>query len=78
MLKKELKIIVVFYTSSEAMATEKACKENGIDGKLISAPREISSDCGISYATDVKNKDRVVELIKMKGIEFEKVIEMNL
>lgn len=78
MLKKELKLIVVFYTSSEAMATEKACKENGIEGKLISAPRDISSDCGISYATDVKNKGRIVELIKTKGIEFEKVIEMNL
>ena len=36
MLKKELKLIVTFYTSSEAMATENACKVAGIDGKLIS------------------------------------------
>lgn len=78
MLKKELKLIVTFYTSSEAMATEMCCKDAGIDGKLISAPRNLTSDCGISYATDVGNKDKIEALLKEKKIEYEKMVEIEV
>ena len=50
MIKKEKKIVVTFFTTAEAMATEKACKEAKLEGKLISAPRELTADCGISFS----------------------------
>ena len=78
MLKKELKLIVTFYTTSDAMATEKICKEKEIDGKLISAPRELSSDCGISFATDIKNKDKIKSLLDSKKIGYEKIVEIEI
>ena len=78
MLKKEYKLIVTFFTSSAAMATEKFCKEKNIDGKLISAPRNLSSDCGISYATSVSNRDKLIELLKEKNIEYEKMVDMEI
>jgi hypothetical protein len=78
MLKKELKLIVTFYTTSAAMATEKVCKENDIEGSLISAPRELSADCGISFATDVKNRDKIVKLLLDKHIEYESVVEIKV
>lgn len=78
MLKKELKLIITFYTSSAAMATEKMCKDNGISGKLISAPRNLSSDCGISYATDVENREKIETLLKEKKIEFEKMVDIEV
>ena len=78
MLKKELKLIITFYTSSEAMATEKVCKDAGIDGKLISAPRNLTADCGISYATDISNKEKIVSLLKEKKVEYEKIVEIEV
>lgn len=78
MLKKELKLIVTFYTTSAAMATEKVCKENNIEGSLISAPRELSADCGISFATDVKNRDKLVKLLLDKHIEYESAVEIKV
>lgn len=78
MLKKELKLIITFYTSSAAMATEKICKENGIDGKLISAPRNLSSDCGISYATNVENREKIESLLKERKVEFEKMVDIEV
>lgn len=78
MLKKELKLIITFYTSSAAMATERLCKENSIEGKLISAPRNLSSDCGISYATDVSNREKLEELLKERKIEFEKMVDIEV
>ena len=78
MLKKELKLIITFYTSSAAMATERLCKENNIEGKLISAPRNLSSDCGISYATDVSNREKIEKLLKERKIEFEKMVDIEV
>lgn len=78
MLKKELKLIVTFYTTSAAMATEKVCKDSGIDGSLISAPRELSADCGISFATDIGNREKIVNLLQDKHIEYEKIVEVKV
>ena len=41
MRKKELKLVVTFHTTTDAMAMEKACKEAGAPGRLIPVPREI-------------------------------------
>ena len=43
MRKKELKLVVTFHTTTDAMAMEKACKEAGAPGRLIPVPREISA-----------------------------------
>ena len=78
MLKKEKKLIITYHTSSMAFATEKNCKDNGIKGELISAPRKLSSDCGISYATDLENKDKIIELFNKHKIEYEHMVELEV
>ena len=78
MLKKKLKLIITFHTSSEAMATEKVCKDAGIEGQLISAPRDLTSDCGISYAAEVGDRGKIEELLVSKRIEFEKMVEIEV
>ena len=35
MRKKELKLVVTFHTTTDAMAMEKACKEAGLDNLLV-------------------------------------------
>ncbi len=42
-------IVVTFHTTAEAMATERICALRGLPGKLISAPRALSADCGIAW-----------------------------
>ena len=78
MLKKEKKLIITYYTSNMAFATERACKDNDIKGELISAPRKLSSDCGISYATLVENKEKIESLFKRYKIEYEKMVELEV
>ena len=75
MLKLEKKLVVTFFTSTEAMATEKACKEANIYGTLISAPRNITSDCGISFATGIEYRYDIENLLKDKNIEFDRIVE---
>ena len=77
MLKKEKKLIVTYHTSYMAFATENACKAEKIKGELISAPREFSVDCGIAYATDPENKDKLDKVFRDNKIEYDKMVELE-
>ena len=49
MRKKELKLVVTFHTTADAMAMEKACKEQNVPGRIIPVPRTISAGCGLAW-----------------------------
>ena len=49
MRKKTLKLVVAFHTTSEAMAMEKECEKQGVPGRLIPLPTEISAGCGLAW-----------------------------
>ncbi len=46
MRKKELKLVITFHTTADAMAMEKECKKVGAQGRMIPVPRSISAGCG--------------------------------
>lgn len=51
MRKKELKLVITFHTTADAMAMEKECKKVGAQGRMIPVPRSISAGCGLSVRT---------------------------
>lgn len=59
MRKKELKLVVTFHTTADAMAMEKACKENGVPGRIIPVPRAISAGCGLSWCADLTEREQI-------------------
>jgi hypothetical protein len=74
--KNERKLIVTFYTSADAMALEKKCKEHNIPGRLIPVPRTISSGCGISWRANPNEKEAIINLLSNSGIEYESICEI--
>lgn len=66
-------VIITFHTTAEAMATEKMCRNEKIAGKLISAPREYSADCGIAWKSGIEYKDKLIDALKTNKIEYEGV-----
>lgn len=78
MRQKELRTIITFYTTAEAMAMEKLCKTREIPGKLISAPRQISADCGIAWSSEVCFKDQLEEAMKQDGLEVAGIYELYM
>ena len=46
MREKKTWLVVTFYTTSAAMAAEKACLAAAVPGRIIPVPRQITSDCG--------------------------------
>ena len=57
MMEKKLYLIVTFHTTAAAMALEKLCHTNGIEGRLIPVPRSLTADCGMAWRGDVSTKD---------------------
>ena len=75
MRKKELKLVVTFHTTADAMAMEKACKEHSTPGRLIPVPRSISAGCGLSWCADLKERDEIESMLGIIGIEQEEIHE---
>lgn len=76
MRKKELKLIVTFHTTADAMAMEKACREDNIPGRLIPVPREISAGCGLAWCAQPDQRENVLLVMEKKGIEQENLHEI--
>lgn len=71
-----MKLYITFYTTAEAMATSKLSKEENLGGRLVPIPRTISSSCGMAYEIDISLKERVMELLKERDIEWEHIAEL--
>lgn len=75
MRAKELKLVVTFHTTSEAMAMEKACKTHGAPGRLIPVPRTISAGCGLAWCTGIEERENIKEVLHKVGIKEEDMHE---
>ena len=69
MRKKQLRVVVSFYTTAGAMATEQLCRREGLEGRLISVPRSITSDCGIAWSAPVETRAVLEAGLREAGIE---------
>lgn len=78
MIRKTPRYLLTFYSTSGAMAVERYCKQNGIAGRLIPVPREISASCGLSWAVPLERKDeiRVIETEFADDIEGKWTLEV--
>lgn len=76
MRKKELKLVVTFHTTTDAMAMEKACKEAGAPGRLIPVPREISAGCGLSWCAGIEDRDTIRKVIESIGVQEQEMHEV--
>ncbi|MFW5630426.1 MAG: DUF3343 domain-containing protein [Acetivibrio ethanolgignens] len=78
MRKKEMKLVVTFRTTSDAMAMEKACKEEGAPGRLIPVPRMISAGCGLAWCAALEDLGAVKTVLDKVGLKEEKMCECML
>lgn len=75
MRNKELKLVVTFHTTADAMAMEKACKEQQVPGRIIPVPRMISAGCGLAWCADLEDREQITAMMKVTGIEEEAMHE---
>lgn len=76
MRKKELKLVVTFHTTTDAMAMERACKEAGAPGRLIPVPREISAGCGLAWCAALEERETLQRVMAGIGVKEEEMHEI--
>lgn len=64
---------VLFYSTSSALRTEKLAKILNIPIKLVPAPRQLSSDCGVCIRFELENEESVRELLTKNNIEYSSI-----
>ncbi len=78
MREKKPRVVVTFHTTAEAMATEQVCRKNNIAGKLISAPRSLSADCGIAWRGEANTRAALEAALGAAAVEYAGVYELVL
>ena len=75
MRRKELRLVVTFHTTADAMAMEKACKEYQVPGRIIPVPRAISAGCGLSWCASLEDREQITDMMRKARIEEEAMHE---
>lgn len=78
MRKREPRVVVTFHTTAEAMATERMCAARALAGRLISAPRQLSADCGVAWSGAVETRGDLQAALDAEQIEYAGLYEMEL
>lgn len=66
-------VIVTFYSISSCLMLSNKLKELGIESLIIPTPRDLSSSCGNSLATSIKNREVLEKVIDDFDYEVDRV-----
>ncbi len=78
MRKKELRAIITFHITADAMAADLGLRKKGVPGRLIPVPRSISASCGLSWSAPPDARGEVLQALKELDIEPEGVCELSV
>ena len=73
MRQKELRLVTTFHTTADALACERACKEQGFSGRIIPGPRQLSAGCGRAWSCEPGKEEEFAEFLKEHGVEFDEM-----
>ena len=71
MIRKTEKLVITFYTTTDAMAMEHLCKEKQADGRIIPVPGSISADCGLAWCARPESEAALRSLMAEEGLRFQ-------
>ena len=71
MRAKEERFIVTFATTTGAMAMERACRAEGLPGRLIPVPRSITAGCGMCWAAPPSAREALEALAVREKLDVD-------
>ena len=73
MIQRVMRLVITFYTTTDAMAMEHTCKCAGADGRLIPVPRSITAGCGLAWCAKVESRAALEELMRTGNIRHQEM-----
>ena len=75
---KKPALIVTFDTTTAAMAMERFCAEQGLPGRLIPVPREITAGCGLAWMAPPEEEERLTRAGQAAGLLWSAMHRMEI
>lgn len=75
MISQELRLVITFHCTTDAIAMEKSCKAIGAPGRLIPVPRAISASCGLSWCAELSSRTLLEEILHTQEIQPQGIYE---
>ena len=71
MREKQERFVVTFATTTGAMAMERACRAEGLPGRLIPVPRSITAGCGMCWAAPPAARAALEDLVVRERLDVD-------
>lgn len=78
MRPKEVRVIITFKNTTTAMAMEKFCKEQELNGRLIPVPRAITAGCGLAWSASPHAREELEARMKEFHISYDEIYELEI
>ena len=78
MREKNLWLVITFHTKAAAIAMEKLCRAQGLPGRLIPVPRELTADCGMAWRAGTEDRAALAALTEAEGLEVDSFYELMM
>lgn len=66
-------VVILFHSTSHAIAAERAAKRAGLDVKLVPTPRELSSDCGSALRIVAADRTACEQALEAAHVPIDRV-----
>ena len=76
MIRKLAKVVITFYTTTDAMAMESLCKAQALSGRMIPVPGEITADCGLAWCAEPQMEKSLLHAMKTAGISYQGIYNL--
>lgn len=71
MIRRTEKLVITFYTATDAMNMEQLCREKQAEGRIIPVPGNLSADCGLAWCAGLTEEEALYSLMKEQGVRFQ-------
>lgn len=78
MHKRERRLVISFASTTMALAMEKKCKEEQMDGRLIPLPKEISAGCGLAWSSGRIEEDFWIQFLLDHQLVYEAIHQLMI
>lgn len=66
---RQPRLVLSFSTTAAAMEMERLCLEQGVPGRLIPTPRQITADCGLAWSAPPEAEAEVLAAAARGGVQ---------
>lgn len=71
-MRRKRPVLVIAFTSTEqALAAEAMLQQQGLPGRMIPIPSQISAGCGLAWKAETEQQELLLEALTASGIGWE-------